>query len=47
MKKSEVAEIIAQFIMSSKETVIEAIEKDDIRIVRDEAFEYLDNCDTD
>lgn len=47
MKKSELAHFIAEFIMSSKETVIKAIEKDDSSIIEDEAFEYLDNCDND
>lgn len=45
MKKTEVAKIIAEFVMASEETIIEAYEQDDIRIVEDEAFEYLNNCD--
>lgn len=47
MKKSELTNIIADFIMYSKDTVLEAIEKDDTNIIRDEAYEYLNNCDTD
>lgn len=44
MSKNELANFIAEFIMAEKETVIEAIEKDDISIIRDEAYEYIENC---
>ena len=45
MTKSELALLIAEFIMTEKETVMEAIEKEDIDLLQNEAYEYLDNCD--
>ena len=45
MTKSELAVFIAEFIMTEKETVMEAIEKEDIDLLQNEAYEYLDNCD--
>jgi hypothetical protein len=44
MDRNELANLIADFIMTSKEAVIEGIENDDISIVRDEAYEYLGDC---
>lgn len=44
--KSEMANFIADFITTSKETVLKAIKNKDADIIRDEAFEYLENCDT-
>ena len=47
MLKSELARFIADYVMASEEVIKEAFEKDDISIVEDDAFEYLDNCDAD
>jgi hypothetical protein len=44
MTKSELAALIAEFIMSEKEMILEAIEKDDIQIAKDGAFDYIENC---
>lgn len=30
--------------MVEKETILEAYEKDDISIIRDDVYEYIENC---
>ncbi|MDF2511526.1 MAG: hypothetical protein K0S04_1392 [Herbinix sp.] len=45
MANKELAEFIAEFVMISKDTILEAFEKDDVSIIEDDAFEFLDGCD--
>lgn len=44
MKNNELSQFIAELIMSEKNTILEAYEKDDISIIRDEVYEYIENC---
>lgn len=43
--QTKLAEFIAQFVMDSKDTILEAYEQDDPSIIEDEAYEYLENCE--
>lgn len=44
MKNNELLQFIAELIMSEKNTILEAYEKDDISIICDEVYEYIENC---
>lgn len=44
MSKEELATFIAEFIITEKEIILEGIKKEDFDIIRDEAYEYLENC---
>lgn len=44
MKNNELSQFIAELIMEEKETILEAYEKDDINIIRDAVYEYIEDC---
>lgn len=44
MKNNELSQFIAELIMTEKETILDAYEKDDINIIRDDVYEYIENC---
>lgn len=45
MKADELARFITDFIFYDKETVLKALEEKDEEMLRDEAYEYIMNCD--
>lgn len=45
MNTNELAIYNAEFFKNNKDKIIEALEKDDMSIIRDEAYEYIENCD--
>lgn len=44
MKNNELSQFIAELIMTEKDAILEAYEKDDINIIRDDVYEYIENC---
>lgn len=44
MSNVELAKLIAEFVISEQELIVEAIDCNDEAAIQDAAYEYIENC---